>query len=402
MGQHILPLTNTAARRRLGARLLVAMLLLLSPGGLPPAMPPPGLVAVLAGGMLPCLERLLRRTGEAPEGPETEVWTARSHAKHDWHLWIPPAAHGESRQAVALVVVLGKLLHRINFIELAVALRLGPLLTCAACEWLPELPRITLLLTMRLPMTALRLAVLAWLLILVVRCGGGGGVAARTGPGTAGALGTAGSSYAGGSGGWRRLLLAEVRAMALLAATLRQAEQQQVDLQQCVSTAAACCAVAAACPDEVRRAAGPSMWQPELVRGPVPALRGGGDSTLADFKEALAELLEAWGGSGSSSGKGEQAFWRLLADMAGLEPWGHGFNRMAALLVPPAEARMLLRTCSYRACTCLAGGSEVEARLQACGRCGAAWCCCRGFQASHWLEGHKEACVRSGATGRAG
>ncbi|KAG2491757.1 hypothetical protein HYH03_009918 [Edaphochlamys debaryana] len=74
---------------------------------LPPA-PPPGLSPALAGGALPLLERLLRRAGEDPAGPEASILY---HAAYHEAL-LPLLAHGEPLQAGALVATVTKLLRR--------------------------------------------------------------------------------------------------------------------------------------------------------------------------------------------------------------------------------------------------------------------------------------------------
>ncbi|KAG2482750.1 hypothetical protein HYH03_018344 [Edaphochlamys debaryana] len=85
----------------------------LPPAPLPPA-PPLGLESALAGGVLPCLERLLRRTAAGlreggPPPPEVEASTALSEL--DGGLWTrlaPLLAWGDARQAAALVRTVGK------------------------------------------------------------------------------------------------------------------------------------------------------------------------------------------------------------------------------------------------------------------------------------------------------
>ncbi|KAG2491768.1 hypothetical protein HYH03_009929 [Edaphochlamys debaryana] len=70
--------------------------------------PTPGLSAALAGGALPLLERLLRRAGEDPAGPEASIL---HHASYQEAL-LPLLAHGEPLQAGALVATVTKLLRR--------------------------------------------------------------------------------------------------------------------------------------------------------------------------------------------------------------------------------------------------------------------------------------------------
>ncbi|PNH07182.1 hypothetical protein TSOC_006415 [Tetrabaena socialis] len=380
-----------------------------------PAAAPPALAAALAGGVLPCLERLLRRAGEEQHGPEADVWQALGEQSGTRHLWTQLLAYGEPRQAAALVATLGKMLRQAGparafgpsasgnpfaalcgfvlesalggtkEVEDAVAAQLWRLRMYAACEWLPELSRIMLKAMdaagapQEVPMYC---TVLHWLTLVACRCGDGGAVAALE---------------AGSSEDWRLLLTQNVRAVPLLAAALRRAEELHL---QCVSPLVlSCCTVAVACPHELRQAAGgPSAWWPEMLRRLVPRLRHRG---LAAAVEALAELLRVWGADGGdgSGGEAKQAHERLLRAVAVVDVQ---VRRFAATLVPPVEARALLRTCSFRGCARLAGDSEAEARLQACARCGAAWYCCRECQVSHWREGHKEACTGPGDSGRPG
>ncbi|PNH02471.1 hypothetical protein TSOC_011548 [Tetrabaena socialis] len=372
---------------------------------LPPA-PPPGLAAVLAGGLLPCLERLLRRAGEEPDGPESAVVGALLRQTEQgvrqlgqtWQLWAHLLEYGEPRQAAALVATLGKLLQRgsRSVIELCVTALMGPLLhtfglvqaqgrqlarllVYALCEWLPALsglaleamadraaPRIEIF-------EALLYQLLHWLPLLACRCGRADGAPASAAPSVAAAADAAGSSAADDAGGWRRLMLEE-----------------------------SCCAVGAAFPEEVLQAVSSSAWPPELLRALAPELRAQGRGAVADGTEALATFLAGGGSIGGGSGgdsSGVEARERLLA--VGAKAQGGCFV-LAAALVPLAEARALLRTCSYRGCTSLAGDSEADARTRWCRFCNSSCYCCGECQLSHWREGgHKEACP-GGAKARPG
>ncbi|GLC43621.1 hypothetical protein PLESTM_001496700 [Pleodorina starrii] len=55
-------------------------------------------------------------------------------------------------------------------------------------------------------------------------------------------------------------------------------------------------------------------------------------------------------------------------------------------------AAEVLRTCANPTCLNLEGDSEAGLRLAACGRCGAAWYCCRDCQTAHWRAGHRAEC----------
>ncbi|PNH05227.1 hypothetical protein TSOC_008524 [Tetrabaena socialis] len=473
MSRSFLRLASPNQRAWLGTHVLLDAVPPFLPGEPLPSAAPPLVTAFLAGGALPCVERLLRRAGEEPLGPESDVVKGMLRCGHSWKLWCLLLAYGEPRQAAALVATVGKLLRRVgagamaewaspvtdcagNMLLRALATPAAPeqeqalpeqlarQLMRAACEWLPELSRIALQL-MAAPVALgsageparacnVLAPLLTWLPPLLLRCGvGGGGETAGTA--TASAANAAGPASCAADD-LRLLLLEEVRAVPLLGGALRLAQHSTVSSALRLSLAESCCLVAAMWPEEVLRAtcanaagaddgggaataskgvaavAPPRMrpppppcssaWPPELLRALVLHRRKkGGKQQVADGVLALAELLEAGdvgGGSSSSGGCGiqqaPQVRGRLLAAVA----WMHGTDavreRLVASLVAPVEARALLHTCSYRGCTRLAGDSEAEARLQACGRCGGAWYCCRACQLSHWREGgHKETCA---------
>ncbi|GFR50270.1 hypothetical protein Agub_g12457, partial [Astrephomene gubernaculifera] len=79
-----------------------------------PSTPPPMLAAALAGGMLPCLERLLRRAGEATKCPEADFLIGLlAEDKGDPSLFLSLLAYGEPRQVAALVASMAKVLRRL-------------------------------------------------------------------------------------------------------------------------------------------------------------------------------------------------------------------------------------------------------------------------------------------------
>ncbi|PNH11018.1 hypothetical protein TSOC_002163 [Tetrabaena socialis] len=82
-------------------------------GALPLAMPP-GLAGALAGGLLPCLERALRRAGQAPTDGTDSAFIAMLVSFGNqgglWPLVARALAYGEPQQAAALVATLGKAL----------------------------------------------------------------------------------------------------------------------------------------------------------------------------------------------------------------------------------------------------------------------------------------------------
>ncbi|PNH06872.1 hypothetical protein TSOC_006725 [Tetrabaena socialis] len=466
ISRSFLRLASARQLEQLGTRVLL--------GGPLSSAASPVTAAALAGGVLPCLERLLRRAGEEPPGPESDVVKAMLRCERSWQLWSLLLAYGEQRQAAALVATVGKLLRRMgtgaatkwstpvtdcagsmftHALETPAAPeqeqgrpgQLPRMLMYAVCEWLPALSRIALQL-MAAPV-ARRSAdgpaqarnvlapLLAWLPPLLLRCRGADG-GATAGTTMAGATDAAGPASCAADD-LRLLLLKEVRAVPLLGGALRLVQHSTVSCGLRLSLAETCCLVAATWPEEVRRAVcadaagaddggsagtasdgaaavappqlnpppppSSSVWPPELLRALVPHLRKEGAEQVADGVLALAQLLEAWdtagiSDDGSSSGgcnsQEAQARGRLMTVVAWMHDTAAGRDRLAANLGPPAEARALLRTCSYRGCTRLAGDSEAEARLQACGWCGAAWYCCRACQLSHWREGgHKKACT---------
>ncbi|PNH02902.1 hypothetical protein TSOC_011074 [Tetrabaena socialis] len=419
LGRNALCWASTDELQDWGGALLAWIVLL--PYGVPfPAAAPSALAAVLAGGLLPCLERLLRRAGEEPDGPESAVVGALLREGHAWHLWAHLLEYGEPRQAAALVATLGKLLRptsdtwaartgmspesRLLVIPLCAGLlssavssavwllsakgrQLARLLVYAVCDWLPALSNLALraMAGRSAPngdvLCALLVPLLGWLPLLTVHCG-------RRCP------------LADGDGGWRLLLLEEVRVVPLLGAALRQPPLPLANLRAVL--ARRCCAVAAAFPEEVLRAASSFAWPPEPLRALLPELRAQGCDAVADGTEALATLLEGRSANGGGSGDGSsgvEARERLLA--VGAKTEGDTFE-LAARLVPPAEARALLLTCSYSGCTSLAGDSEADARMRWCRFCNSSCYCCGECQLSHWREGgHKEACP-GGAKARPG
>ncbi|GFR43956.1 hypothetical protein Agub_g5099, partial [Astrephomene gubernaculifera] len=207
--------------------------------------------------------------------------------------------------------------------------------------------------------------------------------------------------------GWGSFLLGEVAVVPLLGNLLHLSRDVAPSKGPELAELLDCCGVvASAFPQEVRAAvreaskatlAAPAYsWPPGLVRGMAQKLRESGREKAADDAVALAARLEAWGSS--RSGVYLDFAWvperlRLRASERGMSV-PDVLDVMRRCLVPPAEACSLLRTCSNPRCANLAGASEVELPLQACGRCGGAWYCRRECQVAHWKAGHKEACVR--------
>ncbi|KXZ45140.1 hypothetical protein GPECTOR_58g589 [Gonium pectorale] len=244
---------------------------------------PPVPAAALDGGLLPCLERLLRRAGRDLHGPKAAI-VQQLHkgacAKAGlWSYLGPLLAYGELHQAAALVATLRKLLRTVDpqvlsaesggseastqqcFVDMAWAIldaahssectpypaaaaaddgpsppsqQLLRLLSFAACQLLPELSRMASRLLMPAAASGpfdpdLLTVVLKWIPVLARRCGYAPCSPSASSPDELG--GHAGSGMLGDpsrgeaagrdEGGWRSLLLEEVGAVPLLDAALR-------------------------------------------------------------------------------------------------------------------------------------------------------------------------------------
>lgn len=79
-----------------------------------PARAPPLVAAVLAGGYLPCLERLLRRSEQDPQGSEAQLLSQllQSWPQLLWRALPWLLAYCNVRQGASLIATLHKLLHR--------------------------------------------------------------------------------------------------------------------------------------------------------------------------------------------------------------------------------------------------------------------------------------------------
>ncbi|GLC50631.1 hypothetical protein PLESTB_000401300 [Pleodorina starrii] len=133
-----------------------------------------------------------------------------------------------------------------------------------------------------------------------------------------------------------------------------------------------------------------AYWPPDLVpqvaRSLAGDLRASGldDRTAVDL-EALAGRLVRWGaGEQGSEGNGTVAATTRLSPVE--------VAVLRALASPAEVAAEVLRTCANPTCLNLEGDSEAGLRLAACGRCGAAWYCCRDCQTAHWRAGHRAEC----------
>ncbi|PNH11168.1 hypothetical protein TSOC_002018 [Tetrabaena socialis] len=380
---------------------------------LPPA-PPPALAAVLAAGLLPCLERLLRRAGEKPDGPESVVVAALLRGEHAWHLWAQLLEYGDAEQAVPLVVTLGRLLYHArpsaaftahteassfadgslvvglcaglldgvapsrDWRQQGVSMQQEVVLMYAVRKWLPVLSRLARQAMAYpaapaggLPSVLLR-PLLSWLPLLACRCWGGGGTAAAPNKLQVSAMvvdvyDPEGEFLDDGTGGWQALL-AHTRVVALLGGALHLTQLPRTGIAPSLRAALAesCCTVAAACSDEVQLAAGSSAgWQPELLRALVPELRRYRHGSLAKCTEALATFLERLSAveNGNGGGHGNQvAHEGLLAAREEVHILAAKLvlPEDAAMLVPPAITSHLLNACPCRHfTTSLAGDSAA-------------------------------------------
>ncbi|KXZ50052.1 hypothetical protein GPECTOR_18g32 [Gonium pectorale] len=270
----------------------------------PAAEPPPALAAALDGGLLRCLELLMRRSGRAPDGPEAAV--VRVLLRHSggidcFAFYLGPLlAYGEPRQAAALVTTTLKLLRTVDpqatvtgwapwdssyqsfmlageaVLHVAfcwrygfeagdmargAALGAGPapasqqlvrLLSYAAWELLPEMSRALMASQPFAPAPPL-LTTLRWLSVLAARCACQPCMPSGTTPASGDHGGTDGGQAAEGDNGcWWDLLL-EMGTVELLDAALKMVPRLfDLDNLEFVQyflcrVVEACCSVAAVC-----------------------------------------------------------------------------------------------------------------------------------------------------------
>ncbi|KXZ50072.1 hypothetical protein GPECTOR_18g50 [Gonium pectorale] len=458
-----------------------------------PSKPPPVVAAALDGGLLRCLERLMRRAGRDPQGPEATLLQGLAHRLPKiqghafWSYLAPLLAYGAPHQAAALLATLRKLLRtarsRVFGADIPVAeadtherlslvitsfvicfltgfakaikeskeittdaapedqppspasQQLLSMLSCAACEWLPELSQSLLQSLLSSGMASPRLVstLLLCISLLEGRCGiqpQPCAAANRNPPDDDDAGGEAsGGGEAADDGGWRALLMEEVGAVPLLNATLRMVPrvaeldtERRAPLLHCL--VAACCAVAAVDRGMHWPAAEAAAGRPkqqgagdaaaevgqsvtEAAAVQVPAAAAAGASGTAapaatPLRSQSGLLLEA-AASLHSCGDHHMA-WNAECLAGYLELGGDGAceallqappppGPLASALPPPSEARRLLPgRCANPRCTNLEGDSEADLTLKACAGCGAVGYCCRPCQTAHWRAGHKEEC----------
>ncbi|KXZ50025.1 hypothetical protein GPECTOR_18g178 [Gonium pectorale] len=465
-----------------------------------PSEPPFEVAAALEGGLLRCLERLMRRAGRDPQGREAAVVRALGGLRDRsfWSYLAPLLAYGEARQVAALVATLRKLLRTVGpramlagcasedssrqgFLQAvfdilgaappwdAAAAASGDgaspalqqllcLLTCAACEWLPELARAVL---SEEPSEALGagmpVAILTWLQLLAACCASQPGTPASSPPacqtdGGAAAASCAAAELGGEAavhdGSWRALLLEEVGAVPLLDAALRRLVPRLSDVVEHLGRpylrclVVSCCAVAAvytgpgppaadtapatdhpwqSAPDgsaasgvglDLRDAEGAASGL-ELAAPARPAgatAAAGGASARPpplpwrpELVREAATQLRSFGDHNAAMIAEDLAAYLVQGDGGTCEALQAGLREiwpLAAALPPPVEARRLLPgRCANPACVNLEGDSEADLTLKSCAGCGAVGYCCRPCQLEHWRAGHKEACGRARSGG---
>ncbi|PNH06619.1 hypothetical protein TSOC_006988 [Tetrabaena socialis] len=295
----------------------------------------PAVAAALAGGLLPCLEHHLRHAGRVLDNEASSfAFSLLTSLKLDWPLLAPLLAYGDPRQAAALLATVRKLLCSRGNPHLLMALAWDGT-SCPASREACRLGIVLLTFAHIVLVAATEAAV--WR--APVAGGGAGGHAAAE----AGA------------------------ALRQLAGLVSYAVREWLPLMSDFVLRAAPALPDAA--DMAKRAALVSLhtllcWVPVLARWAL---------TSAD--------------AAGAAGPVPAGCWRLLLleEVRVVQLCG------AALGLLPL-ALSLLRTCAHPACANLAGGSEAELPLQACGGCGAAWYCSRECQTGHWRVGHKEAC----------
>ncbi|PNH05656.1 hypothetical protein TSOC_008061 [Tetrabaena socialis] len=221
---------------------------------------------------------------------------------------------------------------------------------------------------------------------------------------------------------WLLLLLAGGDVVGLLGRTLRQlggdeaaAGGSAASFEATERLHEACVAlecVAAAFPREVAAALADGRLPP-LHRAPGALLGGAAAAQLPPAQLPPAQLQQrerllsaldgaaAWASSAATPSAATAAA-RLLPDFCVGGDGTAPASKVSALLLAaaakaPGERGALLTTCSNPLCASLAGDSEADLTLRACGGCGRPRYCCPACQKAHWRAGHRAECARQDA-----
>ncbi|KXZ47160.1 hypothetical protein GPECTOR_37g166 [Gonium pectorale] len=398
---------------------------------LPPSPPRP-LAAALSGGLLPCLEYLLRSAGRDPAGGSWHAVAVRELAAWLEAQLAPLLAYGDEREAAALVATLGKLLRRAladprviagvwepraNFWQAVISI-VSTLILNIGGDFDPSCDVAALKIgdpPFNLggdgsggggsgrggfaPETATYLlyASLDWVPLLAACCGPQ--AARRQESASSEAAGGSdegdGSGGDGGDGGWRALLLEK----AAVGAVLGAAQERFPGHCLAAKLVARCSGHLAALRSAGMEAAAPSE---SSEAGGRESGGGGGSGAAGPSSGARRPSLAAEAEAGGHS-VGEEA-----EDVGGDNKGGSGgaaarvpepavdpvLLRLASAMPPPAAACRLLCTCANPGCANLEGDSEAGLRLTPCAGCGEAAYCCRDCWTAHWRAGHRAACAR--------
>ncbi|KAG2490419.1 hypothetical protein HYH03_011055 [Edaphochlamys debaryana] len=188
--------------------------------------------------------------------------------------------------------------------------------------------------------------------------------------------------------GWRRDAITQAGLVPLVGAAMQvlrvlERRPSRGEDERFVADSAA--RLACTAPDEVLRAHGDFAWRPEAVRVLAQTSESFGPRAGPIILCLLAAHLEA----------GSPAFESTLPQLQPSTKPASLLQTLSPLLVPPAEARRRLGlppACASPACVNLAGESEVVLKRQKCGGCGRVEYCCKECQWEDWKAGHKAAC----------
>ncbi|KAG2485810.1 hypothetical protein HYH03_015520 [Edaphochlamys debaryana] len=433
------------------------------PARLPPA-PSPALAAALAGGVLPCLERLIRRAASNPDSTAATALLCFMQRRPSGWSWLAGLlAYGDVRQAAALVRSVAKALPRADLVggagegaldrlmmeaagllqdgrawldSVAMATlaaqgasgrqgdggagggagmcraerQLAAMLGAAAQAWFPEHMRQGM--SGKTVLASSLLTALAWVPLLSTapedEASRADAAAAGSSSGGGGSAGGGGgtSGTSSGANGWRRFAYEQLEAIGSLElALMMQGDDSPLLVEskgrQLTWTAEGCAAVAAAWPEMTSGGQhGRPFWKLQEVRSLAASLRARGRDVEAEAMDTVVGQLVSL--ATGRAARTPEVLARLVA-----ESFPHLEAAAALLPASPAAARQVLGGCSNPDCANLEGDSDAGLQLMRCGGCGGApgavAYCSRKCQAAHWKAGHKDACGgRSAGSGTRG